>query len=181
MRPFDISEVATERLLLRSFRRKDWTELRRLDSDPEAMATLGGVRSEKETMAYVEAQVYHWETHGFGYWIVFDRTSRDFVGRGGFRRFEVEGERHVEVGYGLIPSCWGRGLATELAVAAVTAAFRDVELEALVALALPTNLASRRVLAKSGFREVGTAVYKDLGHIRFEQRRSEWAERLRPV
>lgn len=55
--------LTTDRLSLRPIRAVDWPELRELDGDPEVMATLGGLRSEKETMGYAMAQEDHWHRH----------------------------------------------------------------------------------------------------------------------
>ena len=61
----------------------------------------------------------------------------------------VDGE--VEVGYGLVPAARGSGFATEALGAAVRLAFARGA-SAVVADTADDNIASRRVLEKSGFR-----------------------------
>ena len=56
-----------------------------------------------------------------------------------------------ELGYWIDRSCWGQGLASEAAPAVVEAAERDPTLCRLFATTDPVNLASRRVLERSGF------------------------------
>ena len=143
--------------------------LRQLDADPAVMATLGGLRSLEETKEYVAAQLLHWEQHGFGWWIAFDLATSEFVGRGGVRFIELEGRQEVEVGYALLPSSWGRGLATELVIAATRVGFEVLELSRLVGITLPTNAASRRVLEKVRFQYVRDTVYKGLPHALYER------------
>ena len=61
-----------------------------------------------------------------------------------------------EIGYGFIPDSWGQGFATE-AVAALTRHL--LQIEAVRAVAADTavgNLASQRVLEKTGFERTGT-------------------------
>lgn len=148
-----------------------------MNSDPTVMATLGGVRDLDASKAYVTDQIEHWERHGFGWWIALHRVSAEFVGRGGIRHIEVEGRTEVEVGYALMSAYWGRGLATELAGAAVSAGFLDVGLPDLIGLTLPTNAASRRVLEKVGFGYARQAAYKGLPHLLYRQTSSRYRPR----
>ena len=54
--------------------------------------------------------------------------------------------------YALAREAWGKGFATEIAIAALDVAFRQLGLQDLVAFATPENVASRRVMEKVGFR-----------------------------
>ncbi len=164
-----LTEVLTPRLILRRMRPDDWIHLVHMDSDPVTMATLGGVRTHDETVSYVLQQATHWEQHGFGWWAAFERDTSEFVGRGGIRFLELEGQQDIEVGYGLLPRFWGRGLATELAQAATRAGFDVLGLTRLIGITLPTNAASRRVLEKAGFGYVRDTVYKRLPHVLYER------------
>lgn len=58
----------------------------------------------------------------------------------------------VEIGWRLQPDCWGRGLATEGARAAIRFGFETLGLEEIVAFTVPANGASLRVMAKLGMR-----------------------------
>jgi RimJ/RimL family protein N-acetyltransferase len=61
----------------------------------------------------------------------------------------------VEIGYAIVPSCWGRGYATD-AVRAVLARARAIEdIERVVAHTPLDRPASGRVLEKAGFRCTG--------------------------
>ena len=64
----------------------------------------------------------------------------------------------VEIGYALVPSCWGRGHATD-AVRALVDRARDVPaIERIVANTPLDRPASGRVLEKAGFALMGEAV-----------------------
>jgi ribosomal-protein-alanine N-acetyltransferase len=160
-----ISDVTTSRLVLRPMRAPDWVSLRLIDDDPAVMATLGGLRSEKETMAYAFAQEDHWERHGFGWWMAFLRDTGAFVGRGGLRRLEIGGVLEIEVGYALLRPFWDRGFATEIAEAAVRVGTEDLRLGRLVGITLKENDASRRVLEKVGFRYERELTWASLPHV----------------
>jgi RimJ/RimL family protein N-acetyltransferase len=136
------------------------------------MATLGGTRDEAETAAYLERNLAHWTDRGFGIWILRERQSGAVVGRAGLRHLEVEGIDEVELGYALFPEYWGRGLATEIAHACVTLGREQLHLPSIVAIALPSNQASQRVMAKVGLAYEREVIYADLPHVLF---RSTWA------
>jgi RimJ/RimL family protein N-acetyltransferase len=70
----------------------------------------------------------------------------------------------IEIGYAVVPSCWGRGHATD-AVRALIARARDVpEVERIVAHNPTNRPASGRVLEKAGFRLVGEMDGEHEGH-----------------
>ena len=104
----------------------------------------------------------HWTQHGFGPWaLVLDGA---YAGRGGLAWTEVAGERAVELPWALVPSAWGRGLATEAARGAVGWA-RRLGLPEVVSFTLTTNTASRRVMEKAGLEPAGEIVHAGLPHV----------------
>ncbi|HEX5983383.1 MAG TPA: GNAT family N-acetyltransferase [Solirubrobacterales bacterium] len=117
----------------------------------------------------VEGDCFHWSDHGFGPWVLIDKQSGGFVGRGGLAWTSVEGTAEVELPWSIEPGLQGRGLATEAAMAAVEWA-RELRFEEVVALVLPANLASRRVAEKVGFAEDGEVVHAGLPHLLFRLR-----------
>lgn len=132
--------------------RKDHFELLLgLYQDPRVAATLGGPITVIEAKNRLEKNERHWNVNGFGFWVFHDKRSGAFVGRGGLRRVRIEGAFETEIAYAVASDYWDRGLATEMADAIVDIAFRKLNLADLVAFTLPTNMASRRVMAKAGF------------------------------
>lgn len=127
-------------------------EITRMHRDPAVMATLGGVRDDAQTEAYLARNLKHWDEYGFGLWIVRDAADGRVAGRAVVRHLLLEGLDEVEVGYGFYQEWWGRGLATEVCRACVDLGYRRLGLPSLVALTLPTNLRSQRVLTKAGLR-----------------------------
>jgi len=94
----------------------------------------------------------HWQRHGFGFWLLRDRTTGEMVGRGGPQYTDAAGPVAVEVAWVITPERWGQGLATELAEVSLAVAFGELQLGEVIALSLPENRASRRVMEKTGFR-----------------------------
>ncbi|MDJ0790178.1 MAG: GNAT family N-acetyltransferase [Myxococcota bacterium] len=132
--------------------------LRALHGDPEAMAELGGVRSVVETDRYLARNMSHWDTHGFGVWMLRHAGGADWIGRLVLRWLRTENVHDVEIGFALRPDQWGRGLATEAAGFALGVARGELELCTLIGVTTPTNEASQRVLYKIGLRHESDVV-----------------------
>jgi RimJ/RimL family protein N-acetyltransferase len=125
-------------------------ELQRMHRDPAVMAHLGGLRDDEQTAAYLARNLKHWTDHGFGLWVLRERSGGEPVGRAVLRHVLIEGADEVEVGYGFYPVYWGRGLATEVTRACLGFGRDELRLTSMVALTNPGNLASQHVLRKCG-------------------------------
>ncbi|HYQ78437.1 MAG TPA: GNAT family N-acetyltransferase [Solirubrobacterales bacterium] len=114
----------------------------------------------------VEGDQAHWADHGFGPWVLIERPSGAFAGRGGLHWTTVEDVAMVELAWSVEPRLHGNGYATEMASAAIERA-RELEIEELVALVLPANTASRRVAEKLGCEPAGEVEHASLPHLLF--------------
>jgi len=114
----------------------------------------------------VDGDQVHWQDHGFGPWVLIEKETGAFAGRGGLAWTSVEGTAEVELPWSIEPHLHGHGLATEAAIAACHQA-RELGLEQVVALVLPTNAPSRRVAEKAGFEEDGEVIHAGLPHLLF--------------
>ncbi|MGN6816039.1 MAG: GNAT family N-acetyltransferase [Solirubrobacterales bacterium] len=111
----------------------------------------------------------HWADHGFGPWLLIDRKTGEFAGRGGLAWTSVEGLAEVELPWSIEPHLHGHGLATEAATAATEWA-RDLGFDQVIALTLPHNIASQRVAHKAGFEQDGECIHAGLPHLLFRLR-----------
>ena len=170
----DADNRVTDRLLLSRISVDDVSDVFRLHSDPVAMSTLGGVRTLERSQADVEALSRHWLEHGFGPWIARKVGTGEFVGMGGLRRVMVEETAEIEIGYALMHTFWGLGLATELARTAAHVGFDTLDLQTLVSFTLPTNLRSRRVMGKAGFCYERDFIYKGYPQVLYRQTIDTW-------
>jgi ribosomal-protein-alanine N-acetyltransferase len=169
-----LERVETDRMVCERLRLEHAPEQLRLLLDPRVYATLwpaSGPPTERDVIAGLRAKVDHWERHGFGMWLLRDRDSGEAVGRGGLQYTYTAGLHDVEAGWAIVPERWGQGLATELAVACVEVGFEQVGLLEIVALTLPDNLASRRVMEKAGFGYERDIVHTGLPHVLYRRRR----------
>jgi ribosomal-protein-alanine N-acetyltransferase len=145
-------------------------ELRRMDQDARFMAHLGGVRNAEGTAAYLRWNLEHWAEHGFGLWMLRDLETGMMVGRAVVRHLDVEGVDEVEVGYGFVPQVWGRGLATEVALACVSLGRERLGLGTLVAVTRPDHVASQRVMVKAGLVYEREFLHAGSPHVLFRTR-----------
>jgi len=120
-----------------------------------------------DNRAKLERQVAHHEEHGYGMWTV--ELDGETIGAAGLQH--LEGGPEVEVGYRFLKEHWGHGYATESARASIVYGFDVVGLDKIVAVALESNIASRRVLEKCGLQEIGLAHVYGLEHVKYELRR----------
>lgn len=165
-----MTDPSTRRLIATRLAAEDVDLLCAMHRDPAVMATLGGVRTDERTRAYVAENLAHWTEHGFGLWMFRERASGAFVGRGGLRHVVLEGESEVEVAYALVRDAWGKGFATEIATASLDVGFRQLALRDVVAFTLPDNHASRRVMEKVGLRYERDIVHHGLKHVLYRIR-----------
>lgn len=145
-------------MILRRFTAGDVDLLAGLHGDPAVMRYI----DEPETRAAVETSTlptilreYDELPDGMGQ---FAAEAPDFVGWFALKPATSAGldPGDIELGYRLLPSCWGRGLATEGARLLVRRAFADLGLPRVVATTMAVNTGSRRVLEKAGLRHVHT-------------------------
>ncbi|HEY8258299.1 MAG TPA: GNAT family N-acetyltransferase [Gemmatimonadales bacterium] len=165
-----LDTFSTPRLSAERLTRAHLPEVRRMDQSEGFMAHLGGVRDEGATMAYMERNLAHWATHGFGLWMLRDPAHPAPIGRAVVRHLEVEGTDEVEIGYGFYPEFWGRGLATEVARACVRIGLTRLGLPSVVAVTRPEHGASQRVMLKAGLVYEREIVHDGLPHVLFRTR-----------
>ncbi len=168
----DLERMQTARLICERLVPAHAAELTLLLGDPRVAQTMfadGKPLTRARIAQRIPAKARHWDEHGFGPWLVRDRRTLAMVGRGGLQHTWVAGRDQVEVGWAIVPDRWGEGLATELAQLSVRTGFDDLGLKRIVAFTLPDNLASRRVMEKSGFAYERDIVHSGLPHVFYHQ------------
>ncbi len=91
----------------------------------------------------------HWTIRGFGFFSVIEKSSGAVVGRVG--PWQPEGWPQIECGWGIHPDHWGKGYASEAAVATIRWIFAErPELTRIISLIDPANENSEAVARKVG-------------------------------
>jgi [ribosomal protein S5]-alanine N-acetyltransferase len=138
---------------MRPLQLSDLEALASIWANPEVTRFLpsrGVPISRENTEKSLQSFINHWQQQGYGIWAIVDNNSSEMAGYCGLRYLDEMKE--VEVLYGLAQNYWGRGIATQAVRVAVSYGFNVVNLDKLIAIALPDNIASRRVIEKAGFQ-----------------------------
>ena len=150
--------LETERLTLRRFTPDDVDLLAELDSDPEVMFRITGGRTtprdEIETDVLPAFLSYYERDEGYGFWAAIERATDEFLGWFHFRPAPGHLRDEPELGYRLRRSAWGKGYASEGAIALIDKGFRELGVRRVVAETMVVHAASRRVMEKAGMRLV---------------------------
>ena len=153
-----LAELRTERLMLRRLRPEDLPTVVQIQGDPAANRHNPiGTASPSRIAQQLRCWVADWDEHGVGYWLVVDAETGQAVGIGGLRPIEHDGRPALNMFYRFRPSAWGRGLALEMARAAVSCA--DQAGTPVVVITTPDNLPSIRLAERLGFRRAGDDPY----------------------
>ena len=145
--------LRTSRLLLRPWRDEDVAGFAEMSADPAVMEYLLPLSDRGLSVeAWVARARAHWDEHGFGQWVVELPGAANFIGVVGLGvvSYEAPFTPAVEVAWRLARFYWGHGYATEAATAALDYGFNELGLSEIVALTVPANQRSRRVMERLG-------------------------------
>jgi RimJ/RimL family protein N-acetyltransferase len=142
-----VPELETERLRLRAARLDDF--------EPFA-AHMASDRSIWEDGPLTRAQAWKefasgrglWDLRGYGAWSVEDRTTGAYLGEVGF--YHPAHYPQAEIGWMVLPTAEGKGIAHEAALAARDFAYRRLGMTTLVSYIDPGNARSIRLAERMG-------------------------------
>ena len=121
-----------------------------LDAEVSRYTGDGGVVSKKEIERRIVENIFgDYEKHGFGRLAVELKGENKFIGFTGLKYLEDMDE--VDLGYRFMKEYWGKGIATETGKACVNLGFNKLGLKRIIAMVLPENIGSIRVLQKLNF------------------------------
>lgn len=158
---FDFGEfplLETERLILRRITLDDADNFVALFGDPEVMRfhSFPPVTNHEEGLARATFFVERWEKReGFDWAITLPAEGDRFIGITGWGAWN-QTDRHVDVGWSVLRSHWGRGYATEAARANISWCFENLHVHRVTADCTDGNIASETVMRKCGFTHEGT-------------------------
>jgi RimJ/RimL family protein N-acetyltransferase len=170
-----IPEIETQRLLLRQVTTADlddWAE--RIFGDPEVIRYMPKrdmtplQRAERAFNNYNRL----WETHGIGGWAITDKKDGEFIGSIEIEYLDDTDE--YELGYCLSKDYWNKGIATEAARGVVRFGFENANLERIIAVVVPENNASWKVLEHIGLIYEKKAFYYNLDVVFYAIRRGQF-------
>ena len=115
--------------------------------------------------------------NGIGRWAVIDKNNNAFLGWSGLKLIKeaTEGyDTRYDLGYRFLRKYWGKGYATETAIASVNYGFQTMGLTEIVGQANIDNIASRHVLEKAGLKFIDKRYFDGIEHDFLSLKREEW-------
>ncbi|MGJ5832161.1 GNAT family N-acetyltransferase [Streptomyces ossamyceticus] len=146
-----MSELRTDRLLLRAWRESDLAPWAAMNADPEVRAYFPELLTTEQSDASVARFQADLDRRGWGWWAVEVRATGEFIGFCGLDPVEDDMPfTGVEAGWRLTRTAWGHGYATEAARAVLDFGFRRLALDEILAVTVATNLRSQAVMRRIG-------------------------------
>jgi RimJ/RimL family protein N-acetyltransferase len=154
-----IDTLVTDRLILRRPKEGDLEAFALLCADVEVMRYIGSGRpldrgTSERSFALIQA---HWTSRGTGLRSAISRDDGEYLGFVGLAVVPTRsvGGGETEIGWRLRRAAWGRGYATEGALAVRDHALVELGVRTLISLIQPGNEASARVATKLGMQPDG--------------------------
>jgi ribosomal-protein-alanine N-acetyltransferase len=149
--------LETEHLVLKKPTLADYAVILELVTDLDVMQFIGDGSpfTPETTAAKLQRDIMHHDKHQFGFNMVYEKKSGNFIGQAGLFYLEYnDSQPDVEIGYRLHKAFWRQGYATELARGIMQWGFANLSLDRLVAVIDPRNLNSQGVAIKAGMEFV---------------------------
>ena len=117
--------LETARLRMRPVQPRDLDSLTALNGDPNKMKYIGPPLSRHQVQEALDWMIAEWHRIGYGWFSVFEKSSRTFVGQVGLQCFEYDPRSaETELAFVIKKSAWGRGYAREAAGEVLRFGFR---------------------------------------------------------
>jgi RimJ/RimL family protein N-acetyltransferase len=118
--------------------------------------------------AFLEDYQHVYDREGFARFAAIDLATGAFLGWCGLRR-QPDGE--IDLGYRYKRTAWGKGYATEAALACLRFGFEGASLQRIIARAHVENAASIRIMQKIGMRFEANDTFADRPAVRYVKTR----------
>jgi RimJ/RimL family protein N-acetyltransferase len=170
------TRIETSRLVIRTFEPRDAEAWIAMVNDPAVNRFLPpGPEVTMETFQEVLERRHAME-HEIGYamWAVDDKATGTFVGQCGIRPVEEDAGPEIDLAYHYTRASWNKGYGTEAVIAVLAHGLGPVGLDRIMAVAVPENTGSWRVMEKAGMRYEGLVDYYGLEGLKKYVADREW-------
>lgn len=146
--------INTERLILRRWKLEDHAPFAEICGDSEVMQFIGdgSLRTAEQASQSILRFEREWDEKGYGLFAVEEVQTGDLLGFTGLSwpNFLPEVLPSVEIGWRYSKSSWGKGYASEAAVAALSFGVTELGITDIVSIYQIGNGASVRIMQKLG-------------------------------
>lgn len=150
----DLLTLKSDKIVLQKVSLNDVGFLLELLNDPDFIANIGdrGVRTKEQTQAYLEKGVLNQPDY-LGLWVI--RALDDGQPMGVISVLKREFLEHIDLGYALLRSARGQGVARHAAFLMLSYLTGKKGVGIVDAIVNPNNQASINLLAKLNFVDIG--------------------------
>jgi RimJ/RimL family protein N-acetyltransferase len=170
------TRLETARLVIRTFEPRDAGAWIAMVNDPEVNRFLPP--SADATMAIFQEAIRrrHSMEREIGYtmWAVEDKATGAFLGQCGIRPVDEGAGPEIDLAYHYTRASWNKGYATEAVIAVLAHGLGPVGLDRIMAVAMPENVGSWRVMEKVGMRYQGLVDYYGLAGLKKYVAERDW-------
>jgi RimJ/RimL family protein N-acetyltransferase len=153
--------LVSERLGFRWWTMADLLLAKKIWGDPDVTRFfVKKPLTDNQIQQRLETEIERSVTYKMQYWPMFELATNELVGCGGLRPYR---DKTYELGFHLCSQFWGRGFATEAGKTAIGYGINELGAQGFFAGHHPDNTASRKVLLKLGFQEIGSVYYEPTG------------------
>ncbi|RLD28448.1 MAG: GNAT family N-acetyltransferase [Bacteroidetes bacterium] len=178
--------VETERLILREILPIDVEGMFELDSNPTVHKYIGNkpVKTKQQAVDVIQFIRKQYKERGIGRFTTVEKFSGDFVGWSGLKlnldkKEELNGRRNFyDIGYRFIPRFWGKGYATESALAVLDYGFNELNIKTIFGAAEVDNMASNIVLQKIGLQFINEFHFEGVKANWYELKKEDYNETM---
>ena len=142
--------LKTDRLRVRTINNQDHERFFLLQGDPAVMRFIRPIKTREESDKALNEMLASGEPEEGGRWMVEEKDSNRFVGTLAIIPVPYDTTK-IQLGYALVPGFWGKGYATELAIAGLDYFWKHSDRNEIYAITEVPNIASQKVLLKAGF------------------------------
>jgi ribosomal-protein-alanine N-acetyltransferase len=170
--------IETERLILRKLVMSDDAGMFELDSNRDVHTYLGNntlntIDQSRKAISKIQEQ---YQNNGIGRWAMIEKETNHFLGWAGLKFIDEKINNHIhyyDVGYRLIKRYWGKGFATEAAMASVHYGLTILNQNTIYGMADSQNVASIHVLQKIGLKPIEEFIYATRSHLWFKTSKND--------
>ncbi|MDP2688373.1 MAG: GNAT family N-acetyltransferase [Aequorivita sp.] len=171
--------IETDRLLMRDLMDEDVNGMFAMDSDAEVHTFLGNrpISTLEEAQKMIDSIKQQYIDNGIGRWAVVEKESGHFIGWSGFKLITqvIAGRSNFyDLGYRFIKQYWGKGYATETAIASLNYGFSKLDYEEICGMADVNHIASNAILQKIGLVKRNEFTFDGSLHNFYSLKKATW-------
>ena len=151
-----ITELETERLLLRKWKNSDLMPFAELNADSKVMEFLPKKLTQKESNDLASKLIELMQKRGWGIWALEIKEKNSFIGFVGLHEptYDFHFTPCVEVAWRLSKESWSKGYATEAAKKCLAFAFGTLNIKEIYSFTSTVNLKSEAVMKRLGMKNL---------------------------